>query len=35
MLTKQDCHILNTYHNGYVGYGVSPVDVTGDFNVDI
>ena len=26
MLTKQECHILNNCHDGYVGYGVSPVD---------
>ena len=28
MLTKQDCHILNNCHDGYVGYGESPVDTS-------
>ena len=26
MLAKQDFHILNNSHDGYVGCGVSPVD---------
>ena len=28
MLTKQHCHILNTAHNDYVGFGVSPTDAS-------
>ena len=26
MLTKQDCHILNNCHDGYIDYGISSVD---------
>ena len=26
MISKQDCHTLNTCHRDYLGYGVSPVD---------
>ena len=28
MISKQDCHILNTCHCDYVGYGVSPYDAS-------
>jgi len=26
VLLKQECHILNTFHGDFYGYGVSPVD---------
>ena len=28
MISKQDCHALNTCHRDYLGYGVSPVDAS-------
>ena len=28
MLTKQDCYLLNTCNDSYVGWGVSPVDAS-------
>ena len=28
MLTKQECCILNSFHDNYYGYGVSPVDAS-------
>ena len=28
MISKQDCHMLNTFHRDYLGYGVSPVDAS-------
>ena len=28
MLTKQECSVLNSFHDNYYGYGVAPVDET-------
>ena len=28
MLTKQECSLLNSFHDNYYGYGVAPVDET-------
>ena len=28
MISKQDCHILNTFHRDYLGNGVSPVEAS-------
>ena len=28
MISKQDCHMLNSCHRAYLGYGVSPVDAS-------
>ena len=28
MISKQDCHVLNSCHRVYLGYGVSPVDAS-------
>ena len=28
MISKQDCHMLNSCHRDYLGYGVSPVDAS-------
>ena len=28
MISKQDCHILNSCHRDYIGHGVSPYDAS-------
>ena len=36
MISKQDCHALNSCHRAYLGYGVSPVDASlGVFQVGL